>query len=82
MPERHHCGRHNLIHDGEYCPKCLGNYSDPTHNVLNRMREAFASGHGVRISADELRALSVTFIGQIWEESDPRILTTTPVDGN
>lgn len=22
MSERHHCGRHNLLHDGPDCPRC------------------------------------------------------------
>lgn len=24
MTERHHCGVHNLLHDGAECPKCKG----------------------------------------------------------
>lgn len=71
MPERHHCPRHNLLHDGSECPRC--DYKDGLHDVLNRMRLAHTAGRGIHISADELRSLSVTLIGQMWEEDDPRI---------
>ena len=72
MGERHHCGRHNLLHDGEYCPKCLGDYESPVQNVLNMMRAAFEDGRGIRVSAYELQCLSVTLLGQMWDEDDPR----------
>lgn len=71
MPERHHCPRHNLLHDGPECPRCDCRYG--LHDVLSRMRLAHTAGRGVNISADELRSLSVTLIGQMWEEDDPRI---------
>jgi len=43
-----------------------------TQNVLNRMKKAYEKGYGIRISAEELKELSLTFIGEIWNEPDPR----------
>lgn len=39
-------------------------------NVLNRMKKSYDAGRGVRISADELQSLSVTMIGQMWEDPE------------
>lgn len=40
-------------------------------DVLNRMKAAHQNERGMRITADELHALSVTIIGQMWDEDDP-----------
>lgn len=42
------------------------------HDVLNRMKKAHDKGRGIRISAEELHWLSVTSIGSMWEDEDPR----------
>lgn len=57
--------------------ECEDCYNRHTQNVLNRMRAAFDAGSGMRISADELRSLSVTIIGQMWEEEDPIYATSS-----
>lgn len=45
-------------------------------NVLNRMKRAHESGRGVRISAVELSEMSCSIFGEIWEQDDPRHLTS------
>ena len=35
-------------------------------NVLKRMSKAHEEGRGVRISAEEIQALSVTIMGEWW----------------
>ena len=45
-------------------------------NVINRMKKASASGKGVRISAAELAEMKLTIFSEIWEQVDPRHLTT------
>lgn len=41
-------------------------------NVLNRMKVAAGRGTGIRLSADEIQALKITAIGEMWEQPDPR----------
>lgn len=41
-------------------------------NAFNRMKRAYDRGTGCHLSADMITALSVTIIGSIWDEADPR----------
>lgn len=41
-------------------------------DALNRMKRAHDRRTGCHLSADMIEALSVTFLGQIWSEPDPR----------
>lgn len=43
-----------------------------TQNALNKMRRAHERGTGCHLTADEIRSMSVSLIGQIWSEDDPR----------
>jgi hypothetical protein len=45
----------------------------PAHDVLNRMRTAHKKGRGIRVTAAELNALSLTSMGELWEAPDPRM---------
>lgn len=42
------------------------------HDALNRMRRAAERGTGCYLTAEMIRSLAVTSIGQIWAEDDPR----------
>lgn len=42
------------------------------HDALNRMRRAHDRGTGCHLTADMIRSLGVTLIGQMWGEEDPR----------
>lgn len=44
-------------------------------DLLNRMKQAHHKGRGIRISAEELAELSATFLGELWDQPDPRDLT-------
>ena len=48
---------------------------DPAHDALNRMRRAAARGTGCHLTADMIASLALTFLGQAWEEDDPRNIT-------
>ncbi len=45
---------------------------DAAHDAFNRMRQASESGTGCRLTAEMIQALSVSIIGQMWSEDDPR----------
>lgn len=45
---------------------------DPAQDALNRMRRAHERGTGCRLTADMIRSLYLSFIGQMWEQDDPR----------
>lgn len=45
---------------------------DQAHAALNRMRRAHLRGTGCHLSAEMVEALSVTLIGELWEQQDPR----------
>ena len=42
------------------------------HDALDRMRLAAERGTGCRLTATMIQALSVTSIGQLWNDADPR----------
>ena len=42
------------------------------HDALNRMRRAAERGTGCHLTAEMVQALSVTVIGSMWVEPDPR----------
>ena len=43
-----------------------------SQDVFTRMRLAYENGRGIRISAAELQNLSLTILGEIWCQPDPR----------
>jgi len=45
---------------------------DLAQEALNRMRRAHERGTGCRLTAEMIRSLYVTFIGQMWNQDDPR----------
>lgn len=45
---------------------------DGAHDALNKMRRAHKRGTGCHLSADEIRSLSLTSIGELWADDDPR----------
>ena len=47
-------------------------YLGDAQDALNRMRRAFHRGTGCRLDAAMIRCLSLTSIGEMWEEPDPR----------
>lgn len=59
-----------------------GNTSSPGHvceelndaqQALNKLRRAHSRGTGTRLTREEVRSLSLTLIGEMWEQDDPRI---------
>ena len=42
------------------------------HDALNKLHRAHQRGTGVRLTAGDIAALSVTSIGELWAEPDPR----------
>lgn len=50
----------------------MAKYDDSAQDALNRLRKAEQAGKGCRLSADEVFALSLTAIGEIWAQPDPR----------
>lgn len=43
------------------------------HDALDRMKRAFDRGTGCRLTFEMLSALSVSIIGQMWNEDRPEI---------
>lgn len=52
--------------------KVMDDWEEIAQDVLNRMRDNFNAGKGVRISYRELQALNISFIGETWNMPDPR----------
>lgn len=48
------------------------------HDALNKMRRARERGAGCRLTADEIFELSLTAIGELWNQDDPR---ASQIDG-
>ncbi|MBP2301523.1 hypothetical protein [Azospirillum picis] len=46
--------------------------TDLAQDALNRLRRADARGTGCHLTAEMVQALSVTNIGEIWNQPDPR----------
>ena len=44
----------------------------PAHDALNKMRRAHQRGTGCRLTAEQIHSLSVTRIGELWADKDPR----------
>lgn len=42
------------------------------HDALNRMRRACERGTGCTLTREMIQSLSVTGIGQMWDDTDPR----------
>lgn len=42
------------------------------HDALNKMRRACNRGTGCKLTADEVFELSLTAIGELWNQDDPR----------
>ena len=45
---------------------------DPAQDALNRMRRANQRGSGCRLTAEMIASLSLTLIGKMWSDDDPR----------
>lgn len=61
-----------LLHRIETAPEPSREWNDVVQDALNRIRQAMLKGRGVRLSAEEVRALSLTAIGEIVAGEDPR----------
>jgi hypothetical protein len=42
------------------------------HDAFNRMKRAHERGTGCHLTAEMIAALSVTFMGEVWSDDDPR----------
>lgn len=51
---------------------------DGAQDALNKMARAHRRGTGCHLTADEIHSLSVTLIGQWWEQPDPRKQQSEP----
>lgn len=45
---------------------------DVAQDVLSKMCKASQLGTGCRLTAQEIKALAITKIGELWEQDDPR----------
>ncbi len=54
MSERHHCGRHNLLHDGPECPRCPSSADYERAKRANVMWGAAINGPHVAVLASML----------------------------
>lgn len=45
---------------------------DGAQNALSKMRKAEQRGTGCHLTADEIKSLSITPIGELWSQDDPR----------
>lgn len=54
MSERHHCGRHNLLHDGPNCPRCPTPHDYATAERANRMWGEVINGPHVAVLAAQM----------------------------
>ena len=62
MSERHHCARHNLLHDGPDCPRCLGPRAYPASNCGKQL---FINGmHAADCATEEGAKFLVRIINQ------------------
>ncbi len=43
-----------------------------SHDALNRMRRAAERGTGCHLTAEMIQSLSLTIVGSMWAEGDPR----------
>ena len=44
-----------------------------THDALNRMKRAHERGTGCHLTAEMIESLSLTIVGSMWNEPDPRL---------
>ena len=51
---------------GRVCEELNG-----AQQALNKMRRAHSRGTGTRLTQEEVRSLSLTLIGEMWEQDDP-----------
>lgn len=54
MPERHHCGQHNLLYDGPECPRCPQPEDYACADRANRMWGSAINGPHVSVIASRL----------------------------
>lgn len=45
---------------------------DGAQDALTRMNRAFKRGTGCHLTADQIKSLSLTHIGSMWAQDDPR----------
>ena len=50
----------------------MANFDDGAQDALNKMARANKRGTGCKLSADEIMSLSLTTIGELWSQDDPR----------
>jgi hypothetical protein len=51
----------------------MDNVTNPlAHDALNRIQRAHERGTGCYLTAEMVEALSLTYLGEIWSEPDPR----------
>lgn len=56
---------------------------DGAQDALNKMRRAHQRGTGCRLTAAEIESLSLSIIGQMWDDIDPREVTQpSPIYGH
>lgn len=56
-------------------------HMDAAQDALNRMHRAHQRGTGCHLTAEMIESLSVTFIGELWEEADPRVAGKASLKG-
>lgn len=47
-------------------------FLNPSQDALNRMRRAHERGTGCHLTREMIRSLSVTLVGEMWGQPDPR----------
>jgi len=52
------------------------------HDALDRLKRACDRGTGCHLTADMIHGLSVTMVGQMWDEERPAALTQEPLSGD
>lgn len=52
--------------------KAVRNAVDAVHDGLNRMKRAHDRGTGCHLTAEMIAALSLTCVGSLWMDDDPR----------
>jgi hypothetical protein len=45
---------------------------DGAQDALTKMQRAYKRGTGCHLTADQIRSLSLTSIGELWDDQDPR----------
>lgn len=73
MDRRRDTGRAGEVTDLDTLIKRQSDWDGPAQNALNKMARAEKRGTGCHLTAEEIRSLAITFIGEVWMEPDPRV---------